>query len=248
MPRYRLTLEYDGTRFHGLQRQEPGVVTVQETVEAAVFQICQEKTTLMAAGRTDSGVHAKGQVVHIDLQKPLRADRLRDALNFYIRDLGASVLDATEVPETFHARFSAQSRSYEYIILNRRPPSPLMMQRAWHVIPSLDVQNMQKGANFLIGHHDFTSFRDSECQSNSPEKTLDIFRFERSGDVIKAYLKARSFLHHQVRIMMGTIKLVGEGKWPAEKVKDVLMAKDRRLAGPTAPACGLYFMDVDYPD
>jgi tRNA pseudouridine38-40 synthase len=246
MPRYRLTLEYDGRAFVGWQRQDNGP-SVQAAVEAAIVGFCGEAATVHAAGRTDSGVHALGQVAHVDLAKDAPTDTVRDALNAHLRPAPVAVLDAAIVGDDFHARFSAIERRYLYRIVNRRAPLALDAGRAWHVAHALDDAAMQRAAQRLVGRHDFTSFRAAECQAKSPVKTLDALDVARAGDEIRIAARARSFLHHQVRNMVGTLKLVGDGKWTADDVTAALDARDRAKGGPTAPAEGLYLVAVRYP-
>jgi len=246
MPRYRLTLEYDGRAFVGWQRQHNGP-SVQAALEAAILGFCGETVTVHAAGRTDSGVHALGQVAHVDLLKNAPPDTVRDALNAHLRPAPVAVLDAAVADADFHARFSAIERRYRYRIVNRRAPLALDLGRAWHVSIALDAAAMREAAQLLVGQHDFTSFRAGECQAKSPVKTLDALDVERAGDEICISARARSFLHHQVRNMVGTLKLVGEGKWTADDVATALAARDRARGGPTAPAEGLYLVAVRYP-
>ncbi len=243
MARFKLTLEYDGTPFAGWQRQT-GVLTVQESLEDAFADLLGEPTTVWGSGRTDAGVHAKGQVAHVDIAKPYKTFAIQGAINKRLRHVPISLLNVEEVPSDFHARFSATARVYEYIILNRRAPSALERTRAWWVIPSLSVEAMAEAATYLLGRHDFSSFRDSHCQASSPLKTLDVLSVEGEGSVILIKARARSFLHHQVRNIVGTLKRVGEGGWAPQKVKEILEAKDRRCAGPTAPAEGLYLTRI----
>ncbi|MEQ8226987.1 MAG: tRNA pseudouridine(38-40) synthase TruA [Rhodospirillales bacterium] len=245
MPRYRLKLEYDGRGFVGWQRQDNGL-GVQETVETAVRAFTGEETLVYAAGRTDAGVHALGQVAHVDLEKDWPADTVRDALNFHLKDHAVSVLEAEAVDEDFHARFSAVSRSYLYRIINRRPPPVLDRGLVWWVPGPLDAAAMADAAPVLTGAHDFTSFRATHCQAKSPKKTLDILEVSRAGEEIHIRAKARSFLHHQVRNMVGSLKWVGEGRWTARDLKAALQAQDRSAGGPTAPADGLYLTEVGY--
>lgn len=245
MPRYRLILEYDGTPFVGWQIQEHGL-SVQGVLEAAVVKFCGESPRTTAAGRTDAGVHAAGQVVHVDLSKDWPVDRVREALNFHLRPHPVSVLEAAVVASDFHARLSARSRRYLYRILNRRAPPALERERVWHVARPLDAPAMHVAAQALVGRHDFTSFRASLCQAKSPLKTLDRLDVTRDGDEIRVTALARSFLHHQVRNMVGTLKLVGEGKWSADDVAAALAARDRSKGGATAPAAGLCLMEVGY--
>ena len=247
MARYRLKLEYDGRGFVGWQRQVNGL-GVQETVENAVNAFTGETVQLFAAGRTDAGVHATGQVAHVDLQKDWPVKTVRDALNFHLRDHAVSVLTAEAVDEEFHARFSAVSRSYLYRLLNRRSPPALDRGLVWWVPVPLDAAAMAAAARVFIGHHDFTSFRATHCQANSPVKTLDVFEVSQAGEEIHFRVRARSFLHHQVRNMVGSLKWVGEGRWTERDLQAALDARDRAAGGPTAPADGLYLTDVGYPD
>jgi tRNA pseudouridine38-40 synthase len=243
--RYKLTLEYDGGPFVGWQRQDNGP-SVQEALENAVQAFSGEAVVSVAAGRTDAGVHALGQVVHFDLAKDTAADTVRDALNFHLKPAPISVLKAEAVGEAFHARFSAKARLYRYRIVNRRPPLALDRGRAWLVWAPLDAEAMQAAAQVLVGHHDFTSFRATLCQAKSPLKTLDVLDVRRDGEEVFIEARARSFLHHQVRNMAGTLKLVGEGKWTEADVAAALAARNRAAGGPTAPAEGLYLMEVRY--
>lgn len=245
MPRYRLLIEYDGSAFVGWQRQDTGA-TVQAVLEAAILGFCQTETRVHGAGRTDAGVHATGQVAHFDVEREYRADRVRDALNFHLRPHPVAVLAAEAVGEDFHARFSATGRSYLYRIVNRRAPAALDCRRVWQVPVALDETAMQAGADHLVGQHDFTTFRASECQAKSPLKTLDELTVTRVGEEIRITAAARSFLHHQVRNMVGTLKLVGEGKWSPDDVARALAAKNRAAGGPTCPPDGLYLTGVRY--
>jgi len=245
MTRWKLTLEYDGGPFVGWQRQDNGP-SVQEAVEQAILAFSGETVTLHAAGRTDAGVHALGQVAHVDLEKPTDADTVQNAVNFHLKPAPVAVVDVEEADEDFHARFSATQRTYCYRILNRRAPLTLQAGRFWHVAAPLDAAAMQDAADALIGNHDFTSFRAVACQAKSPVKTLDILRVERAGEEITITVEARSFLHHQVRNIAGTLKRVGEGKWTRTDVEAALAARDRSRAGPTAPADGLYLIQVRY--
>jgi tRNA pseudouridine38-40 synthase len=243
--RYRLLLEYDGAGFVGWQRQDNGP-SIQAALEDAVLGFCGERTAVSGAGRTDSGVHALGQVAHLDLVKATTADTLRDALNHHLRPAAIAVLAARAVGDDFHARFSATGRSYLYRIVNRRAPLALDRGRAWFVPVPLDAAAMADAAGVLVGRHDFTSFRAAECQAKSPLKTLDELAVERDGDEVRVRARARSFLHRQVRNMVGSLRQVGGGKWSRDDLAAALAARDRRAAGPAAPAEGLYLTAVDY--
>jgi tRNA pseudouridine38-40 synthase len=245
MPRYRLLIEYDGTPFNGWQRQETGL-SVQGVLETAAAALAGGPVVLYGAGRTDTGVHASGQVGHLDLPRVWSPDTVRDAINYHVKPHPVTVLAAEAVDEDFHARFSAVGRNYLYRILDRRAPPALDRHRVWWVPRPLDVRAMAAAAEHLLGHHDFTSFRASACQSRSPMKTLDRLDVRREGAEIRVVAEARSFLHHQVRNMVGTLKLVGEGRWDADAVARALAARDRRAAGPTAPASGLVLTAVRY--
>ncbi len=247
MPRYKLLLEYDGTGLVGWQRQNNGL-SVQEIVETAALRFCGKKVIVHGAGRTDAGVHALGQVAHLDLPKEMSPAVIANALNQHMKPHAVVVLEVARVADNFDARRSARGRVYRYHILNRRPLAALERGRVWHVGPKLDVAAMRAGAELLLGRHDFTSFRDSLCQARSPVKTLDALDVTQSGDEIVVEARARSFLHHQVRNMVGTLKLVGAGKWKIARVAEALAARDRRAGGPTAPAEGLYLVAVVYPE
>ncbi len=245
MTRFRLLVEYDGTGFVGWQRQDNGP-SIQQAIEDAVFAFSSERVTLAAAGRTDAGVHALGQVVHLDLARETSADTLRDAVNFHLKPQPIAILAAEAVSDDFHARFSATGRRYLYRIVNRRAPLAIDRNRAWQVQVPLDAGAMHEAAQGLIGNHDFTSFRSSICQAASPVKTLDRLDVERDREEIRIHAAARSFLHHQVRNMVGTLKLVGEGRWRVQDVGAALEARSRSAAGPTAPAEGLFLAEVRY--
>jgi tRNA pseudouridine38-40 synthase len=243
--RFKITVEYDGGPFVGWQRQ-PNGPSVQQALEEAVTALSGEEPFVQGAGRTDSGVHALAQVAHFDLEKEIAGDALQGALNHHLKAWPVSVLSVEAVSEDFHARFSATGRAYLYRILNRRAQPALDEGRVWWVPIKLDAQRMQEAAQVLVGHHDFSSFRAAECQANSPVKTLDRLDVSRQGEEIVVIAEARSFLHHQVRNMVGSLKLVGQGRWSAGRLKKALEARDRRAAGPTAPAEGLYLTRVTY--
>jgi tRNA pseudouridine38-40 synthase len=245
MPRYRLTLEYDGTPFVGWQRQDNGR-SVQAAIEAAVARFSGETVTAVAAGRTDAGVHARGQVIHLDLAKAWDAFRVSEALNHHLKPDPVAVLDCATVGDDFHARFSASERRYRYRIVNRRAPLALEATRAWLVNQPLDAAAMDAAAARLTGKHDFSTFRASLCQAASPVKTLSRLTVARDGDAVLIDAAAPSFLHHQVRNIVGTLLLAGLGKWTADDVSDALAARDRARGGETAPAHGLYLMEVRY--
>ncbi|HZK89590.1 MAG TPA: tRNA pseudouridine(38-40) synthase TruA [Stellaceae bacterium] len=245
MPRYRLTIEYAGTGLVGWQRQPVGV-SVQGALETAIAKFCGDQVTVHGAGRTDAGVHALAQVAHVDLTREHPPDTIRGALNHHLRPAPVSVLAVAAAAFDFDARRSAIGRVYRYRILNRRPPAMLDRNRVWHVAPPLDLAAMQAGARHLIGRHDFSTFRDSLCQAKTPVKTLDALEITRAGEEIRIEARARSFLHHQVRNIAGTLKLVGLGQWTPDDVATALAARDRRAGGPTAPAAGLYLVEIRY--
>jgi tRNA pseudouridine38-40 synthase len=245
MPRYRLTIEYDGTPFVGWQVQDNGV-SVQGVVTDAVFAFAGERTIVGGAGRTDAGVHALGQVAHIDLTRDWDGNTVRDALNAYLRPHPIAVLTAERVADDFDARFFATRRHYLYRVVNRRADLALDQQRAWRVPRPLDSSAMQKAAQRLVGRHDFTTFRSSECQAKSPVKTLDRLDVTRDGDEVRVTAMARSFLHNQVRSMVGSLIHVGEGKWSADDLAAALAARDRTVCGQVAPPQGLYLVRVEY--
>lgn len=247
MPRYRIDVEYDGAAFAGWQRQAD-LATVQSAIERAVLAASGEKVTLRGAGRTDTGVHATAQVAHFDLAREWQDDRLQGALNAHLKLAGdaVAVLQARLVDDGFDARFSARARHYLYVILNRRAPAALMAGKVWHVPKRLDAVAMHEAAQRLVGKHDFTTFRSVQCQSQSPVKTLDRLDVVRDGDLIEVRASARSFLHNQVRSMVGSLKKVGEGAWSADDLDAALNAADRARCGQVAPPDGLYLVKVDY--
>ena len=247
MTRYRLIVEYDGTDLVGWQRQKNGP-SVQQALEEAIAAFSGEAPRVYGAGRTDAGVHATGQVAHFDLNKRTDGKVVRNALNAHLRPSPIAVLDARAVSDRFHARLSARRRHYLYRIVNRAAPLAIDRGRAWHVMVPLDAAAMGEAARVLVGKHDFTTFRAAPCQARSPVKTLSELRIERRGEEILIHARARSFLHHQVRNMVGTLRLVGEGKWDAAAVARALAARDRSKGGPTAPAEGLYLRAVEYAE
>jgi tRNA pseudouridine38-40 synthase len=245
MPRYKLILEYDGTPFVGWQFQENGR-SVQGRLAEAIKAFSGEESVPRGAGRTDAGVHALAQVAHFDLAKDWEPWKVREALNAQIRPDPISILSCERAAEDFDARYSARARHYLYRIVDRRSPLALDRDRAWQVPQPLDAAAMNEAAQALVGHHDFTTFRSSECQASSPVKTLDRLAVAREGEEIRIETSARSFLHNQVRSMVGSLKLVGEGKWTSRDLKAALDAVTRGACGPVAPACGLYLAKVDY--
>jgi len=247
MPRYKLTIEYDGRPFCGWQRQAHDL-SVQQVLEEAIAKLSGEIPPTQAAGRTDAGVHALGQVAHFDLERDWDPFRIREALNFHTKPHPVAILACEAVPDTFEARFSALARHYEYRISNRRARPALEDGRVWHVAVPLDADVMQAAAQTILGRHDFTTFRAAECQANSPIRTLDRFDVRRQGDEIVVIASARSFLHSQVRSMVGSLKLVGEGRWSPRDFRAALDAAERARCGPLAPPTGLYLTRVDYPD
>lgn len=244
---WALLLEYDGAPFVGWQRQASGL-SVQEVLETAAAKLNHgNRAAATVAGRTDAGVHAMGQVAQVDLPDSLPAQKIRDALNFHMKPYPVAVLRIASAPEGWNARFSAIRRAYRYRILNRRARPTLLAGRVWHVPTALDADAMHAAAQFLLGRHDFSSFRAAGCQARSPLRTLDRLDVRRDGEMVEIVVEARSFLHHQVRNMAGTLKLVGDRSWPRERVAAALAACDRAAAGPTAPADGLYLTGVCYP-
>ena len=246
MTRWRLTIEFDGSSFMGWQRQDHGP-SVQEALEQSLFRMTGELVTLHAAGRTDAGVHALAMTAHVDVAKTLTEHRIREGVNALVRPYPISVTEVSRVADDWHARFSCIGRRYLYRILNRRAPPALDKSRVWHVPVGLDVDAMAQGAQHLVGLHDFTTFRSVACQSKSPVKTLDSLTVERLGEEIHIRAAARSFLHHQVRSMVGCLALVGRGRWTPDDVKLALDAKDRQALGLNAPPDGLYFVEAVYP-
>ena len=246
MTRWRLTLEYDGAPFVGWQRQAYGE-SVQGVLERAIGEMTSSDVTVHAAGRTDAGVHALAMEAHVDIAKPLTEHRLREGINALVRPAPVSVLEVEQVADDWHARFSCTGRRYLYRVLNRRAPPALLRGRIWHIGKPLDVDAMADGASKLLGSHDFTTFRSVHCQSASPLKTLDELRVERVGDEVHIHAAARSFLHHQVRSMVGCLGMVGRGQWSPQDIAVALEAKDRAALGLNAPPEGLYFVSASYP-
>jgi tRNA pseudouridine38-40 synthase len=245
MHRYKLTIEYDGSSLLGWQVQ-PEAATVQGVLEQAIKKIHGVHCLVYGAGRTDTGVHALAQIAHVDLPKNWDPFELRNAINGNVRPHRVTVLEAEAVDESFHARFSATKRTYLYRILNRRAPPALDAGRVWWIPQQLDAEAMHEGAQYLVGHHDFTTFRAADCQAQSPVKTLDVFNVSRYGDEIEVRAEARSFLHHQVRSMVGSLKHVGDKKWKPNDMKRALNAKDRSACGTVAPPQGLYLASISY--
>lgn len=249
MPRFRMVVEYDGAPYVGWQRQDNGP-SVQGAIEKAIFSMTGETISLKAAGRTDSGVHAYGQVCHADLTRRWKAQTLMNAVNAHLamENERVAILEAEEMPDTFDARFSATKRHYLYRIINRLAPIAIEAERAWHVKKPLDHDLMHAAAQELVGHHDFTTFRSSHCQAKNPNRTIERLDVTRSGELIEIRASAQSFLHNQIRSFAGTLRLAGEGKWSPADVRAALQARDRTRCGPVAPPHGLFFMQVDYGD
>ncbi len=245
MARFKLIIEYDGTPFVGWQVQKEGL-SVQGQLHKALLALSGEDFVPRGSGRTDAGVHARGQVAHIDLEKEWLSDKVRDGLNYHLKPDPIAVLSAEQVGDEFDARFGAVMRHYEYLIVNRRSRLALDATKAWHVGPHLDVAGMQKAGQSFIGHHDFTTFRSVHCQAKSPLKSVDSLSVQQHGEQISLSVSARSFMHNQVRSMVGSLVQVGLGKWPVSGIAQALEAKDRAACGPVAPPWGLYFMQVDY--
>lgn len=249
MPRFRLDIEYDGSQFAGWQHQADQP-SVQQAIEQAIGKFCGEDLRIRAAGRTDAGVHATAQVAHVDLAKAWSGDKVRDAVNAHLQAAGAriAILKAAVVPDDFDARFSATGRHYLYRILNRRAPAALEKGKVWWVPKRLDAEAMHAAAKVLLGKHDFTTFRSTQCQAESPVRTLDRLDVGRNGDFIEVRTSARSFLHNQVRSMVGSLRRVGDGSWGAADLKAALEARDRAACGQVAPPDGLFLVGVDYPE
>ena len=254
--RWKITIEYDGGPYHGWQKQKPHIATVQTAIEKALFQFCQQHISVHAAGRTDAGVHAKAQIAHFDLSshRDYTGYDICKAINAHLLPNAIAILKAEKVDDNFHARFGAKNKLYSYRIVHRCFKPVRDLGKVWHIRKLMDIDAMIQAAPALIGHHDFSSFRDSHCQAKSPVRTLDdltITHFpydDFGGTEIIFDFKGQSFLHHQIRNMVGTLSLVGTGKWQPEEVKAALEAKDRKRGGPTAPPDGLYLIDIDYTE
>ncbi len=246
MPRYKLTIEYDGAPFMGWQVQKHGP-SVQGALQDAIEKLDGAPVTVQGAGRTDAGVHALGQVAHVDLTKDLRADKVRDAVNYHLGEHPISILDSARVDDEFHARFDAIERQYIYRILDRRPRLALDRRRVWRIPVALDVPAMHRAAQALIGEHDYSTFRDTNCQAKSPLRSIDEITVERVDTEVHIFVRARSFLHRQVRSITGSLAEVGRGYWEESQIKTALAARDRTACGPVAPAEGLYLLEVIYP-
>ena len=249
MPRYRMIIEYDGTPYNGWQRQD-SFPSVQQAIEEAMAKFTQHDTTVFAAGRTDTGVHALGQVVHVDLEKEWKPEKVQEATNGLLKLAGhpISAVDVTPVPDEFDARFSAIKRYYRYRIINRVAPLTVELKRAWWIRFPLDADAMHEAAQELTGYHDFTTFRSTDCQAKTPYRTMDALNVNRvNATEIEIIAESRSFLHNQIRSIAGSLKLVGDGKWTKQDLVDARDALDRKRCGPVAPACGLYLTRVEYP-
>ena len=244
MTKFKITVEYDGSSFVGWQKQENGK-SIQESIEEALLKLTGEKVTLFGAGRTDAGVHALGQVAHFEIQKKLNIDNIRDGLNQHLKSIPISVLDAEQVEKTFHARFSANERIYEYIITNRRAPLTLEINKSWAIYKKLNIKKMKQESKSFLGKHNLEAFRSIDCQASSPIKTINDIKINQKGNNIIIKLLAKSFLHSQVRIMVGTLVEIGKGKI-TKSLKEIIESRDRSQAGVTAPACGLYLLKVYY--
>ena len=245
--RIKLFIEYDGTNYVGWQKQNNGK-SIQEEIENSLFKIFEKKIDLFVAGRTDSGVHAKNQVAHFDIDSKINPLKIRSAINFFLKksDNRISILDSKEVKNTFHARFSAKKRTYSHKVLNRKSSSPLLKNRMWFIPYKLDLISMREAASFLIGTHDFNSFRSTHCQANSSIRSIKKIAILKKEDIIIFSISAQSFLHNQVRIIVGSLINVGRNYWEKEKILEILEKKDRTFAGPTAPPFGLYLENIDY--
>ena len=245
--RYKLTIEYDGTGYCGFQKQNDiEIKSIEGVLENAIFEMTASRVKIVPCGRTDAGVHALGQVVHFDLEKEFEPHKIVSGVNFYLRDENVSVLKCEILDEKFHARLTAKKRNYRYVIVNRLGKLSLDKKRAYHVVAPLDVNLMQEAANYLLGKHDFSSFRDAECQSNTPIRSIDSIKITKRNDEILIEVRAKSFLHHMIRNITGTLIWFGKKKLPPAQMKNILKAKNRSKSGPNAPACGLYFLNCEY--
>ena len=245
MHKYKIIIEYDGSEFVGWQKQENGN-SIQESIEKAIYKLSNENVNVFGSGRTDSGVHARGQVAHFELKKEISIDKIRDGLNQHLRPLPISILESKKVNNDFHARFSAKLRFYEYLIINRRSPLTFNKKQVWCIFKKLDIIKIKEAIPYFIGKHDFNAFRSIDCQSSSSIKTINNFSLEHNEELLKFSISAKSFLHSQVRIIVGTLIEVGKGKIPPEEILKILESKDRSKAGATAPAHGLYLLKIDY--
>tara|TARA_B100000427_G_scaffold327615_1_gene338758 strand:- start:343 stop:1077 length:735 start_codon:yes stop_codon:yes gene_type:complete len=244
MHKYKIEIEYDGTDFVGWQKQNNGT-SIQELIEKAVYEITGENINIFGAGRTDAGVHALAQVAHFELLKEFKIDNIRDGINQILRPNPIALLNVVQIDQNFHARFSAKKRTYEYRIINRRSPLTLQKNKAWIVFKKLDIEKMEFESSFFIGKHDLESFRSVDCQSKTTIKTIDKIKFEKNNDYLSIFFTAKSFLHSQVRIMVGTLVDIGKGKI-TKSIDEIIKNKDRSKAGMTAPACGLYLKKIEY--
>ena len=244
MNKYKLKIEYDGSHFVGWQKQNNGI-SIQESIEQAIFELTGEKTIVFGAGRTDAGVHALGQVAHFDLKKNFNIDKVRDGLNHHLRPNPIAILKVENASDSFHARFSAKQRTYEYLITNRRAPLTIKKNKSWSIFKTIELEKMRYEANFFIGKHDLQAFRSIDCQSNTSIKTIDEIKISKNNENLNISISAKSFLHSQVRIMVGTLVEIGKGKI-TESITQIIKSKDRSRAGVTAPAHGLYLVKVNY--
>lgn len=245
MKRFKVIIEYDGNGYYGWQEQEE-LPTIQGVIQNAIFQFCGESVVVHGAGRTDAGVHALAQVAHFEIMRDTNPSEVMNALNHFLQFSGVAILNCEEVDNTFHARFSAQSRSYIYTIINRKTHLTHAKNYAWHVIDELDVTLMNAGAQYLIGNHDLQSFRAANCQARSARRSIDKLEVTRNNCKIEVSISAKSFLHNQVRIIVGTLRKIGNSSWSIDKIPEIIKSKNRSAAGPTAPACGLYLSDIKY--
>jgi tRNA pseudouridine38-40 synthase len=245
MGRFKVVVEYDGNGYYGWQEQEE-LPTIQGVIQDAIAKFSNEKVTVHGAGRTDAGVHALAQVAHFDLERETTSEEVVSALNHFLQYSKVAILSAEEVDDSFNARFSAKDRSYVYTIINRRAHLTHSKGYAWHIVEELNVDLMNEGAKYLIGHHDFESFRAANCQAKSGRRSIDKLQIVRNGEKIEVSITAKSFLHNQVRIIVGTLRKVGNGSWLPNKVEEIISTRERRMAGPTAPACGLYLSNISY--